>query len=133
MSDISFFKERKLKQHEMNEVCGGLEYSSKPKNAFVIRYGEIGDLFYIILKGRVSVWVPMMPDKMRRPIQKFKEMLRNKTDRPDDFKFPVSHLKEVMGHQKSVEENANQADDSNIIQPTTNRSHDSANLARDSS
>ena len=68
MQDISFFKERKLKPHEMNEVCGGLQYESKESESFVINYGDFGDKFYIILKGTVSVWIPVSYDEMKRPI-----------------------------------------------------------------
>lgn len=62
IADIGYFKQLKLKPYELNEVCSGLEYQAMPKESFVIRYGEEGDMFFIILKGRVSVWVPMSVD-----------------------------------------------------------------------
>lgn len=52
----------------MNEVCGGLQYESKESESFVINYGDFGDKFYIILKGTVSVWIPVSYDEMKRPI-----------------------------------------------------------------
>ena len=43
----------------MSEICSRLEYLPKPKDSLVVKYGDKGDLFYIILRGRVSVWVPV--------------------------------------------------------------------------
>ena len=40
MANIDFFKALKLKPQEMNEVCGGLEYAKRPKDSYVIRFGE---------------------------------------------------------------------------------------------
>ena len=45
-----------------------------------MRYGEQGDKFYLILKGRVSVWVPVPHREMKRPLQKFKELVQQKFD-----------------------------------------------------
>ena len=36
-----------------------LKYLSLPQNEEVVKYGENGDLFYIILKGTVGVKVPI--------------------------------------------------------------------------
>lgn len=94
MADISFFKERKLKTPDLNEVCGGLEYASYPNNSFVLRYGEVGDKFYIILKGKVSVWIPMKVENMRRPMKNFMDNVRNRFNRDNDFFFSKSVIKE---------------------------------------
>lgn len=48
----------------MVDVCNGLQYAYVPKDSFVIRYGEQGDSFYIILKGTVSVWAPVSAEEM---------------------------------------------------------------------
>ena len=60
-----------MKLHDLNEVCVGLQYESHPRDSFIIHYGDRGDKFYIILKGSVSVWLPVPIDEMKRPIQNF--------------------------------------------------------------
>lgn len=61
----------------MNEVCGGLQYESHPSDSFIIHYGDRGDKFYIILKGSVSVWLPVPINEMRRPMESFLSQTRN--------------------------------------------------------
>ena len=60
-----------MKEQEITEVCTGLEYQRMQDQSFVIRYGEEGDRFYIILTGCVSVWVPMQHADMKAPLAKF--------------------------------------------------------------
>ena len=59
----------------------------------VIRYGELGDSFYIILKGKCSVWAPVPVEEMRRPLALIKDNLKqrkgaSKNDQDLDFKIP---------------------------------------------
>ena len=95
IADIAYFKELKLKPYELNEVCSGLEYKAMTKDSFVIRYGEEGDLFYIILKGKVSVWVPVSMEEMRRPMKRLQDNIKNGShvDQPNAFKFTKNILK----------------------------------------
>ena len=37
-----------------------------------MRYGEEGERFYLILKGKVSIWVPVPHENMKEPLEKFK-------------------------------------------------------------
>ena len=98
MADISFFKERNMKRMEMNEVCAALEYDCVPKNSKVIRYGEEGDSFYIILKGDVSVWVPVPLKEITSPLQRFRESMRIKKAEKigNDFRFPKRILHDSL-------------------------------------
>jgi len=43
----------------MNVVFKSMKYSIFPKNHVVFWYGDKGDLYYIILKGKVSVKIPI--------------------------------------------------------------------------
>ena len=82
-----------LLKDSASKAAREIEYACQPKNSFVIRYGEAGDLFYIILRGRVSVWVPMSFQQMQRPIKKFRTHIRgNKFERSKDFLIPKSLL-----------------------------------------
>ena len=61
-----------LKDKDIELICSGLEYQQLPKNAAVMRYGEEGERFYLILKGKVSIWVPVPHANMKEPLEKFK-------------------------------------------------------------
>ena len=82
MENIKFFKERKIKDRELIDICSGLQYDCQPQDKFVINYGEDPNTasskadFYIILKGAVSVWVPVQNAKMTRIISKFKNKVK---------------------------------------------------------
>ena len=40
-----------------------------------MRYGEQGDQFYLLLDGKVSVWVPVPFKQMAGPVKKLKELV----------------------------------------------------------
>lgn len=40
-------------------MSNGFEYASMPKDAFVLKFGELNNTLYIVLGGKVSVWGPM--------------------------------------------------------------------------
>lgn len=48
----------------MIEICGGLVYETWPSDSRIITYGDVGDKFFIVLKGKVSVWVPVSKEDM---------------------------------------------------------------------
>ena len=73
MTPIKFFRQRHMKEREITEVCTGLEYLRMPKDSTVIRYGEEGDKFYIIMKGSVAIWLPFVNADMKRPLEAFKK------------------------------------------------------------
>ena len=104
MADIAFFKERKLKPHDIQEVCVGLQYLSKPKNSFVIKYGEEGDMFYIILKGKVSVWLPVPLHEMRKPMRNFSKLIKEKSAAAEDFRFTKKVIKDQFEPKVTDEE-----------------------------
>ena len=42
----------------MNEIASCMTYEFKPANHTIFDFGSIGDKFYIILEGMVSVLLP---------------------------------------------------------------------------
>lgn len=77
MANIAFFKNRKLKPAALNEVCGGLQYLKLTENSNVIHYGDVGDKFFIILKGTVSVWIPVPSNEIHKKLKRFESQMRN--------------------------------------------------------
>lgn len=61
LSDVKCLKKLNLKEIDLYEVYSGLKYREVPKDTTEIRYGEVGKVYYIILKGHCSVWVPLEP------------------------------------------------------------------------
>ncbi len=69
LQDVKFFKERFYKDNQLNEVdfyevISGLKYKQVKADTAEIRYGEPGDLFYIILSGVCSFWIPISTCEM---------------------------------------------------------------------
>ncbi len=61
IQEIKFFKDHNLKEADLLEVISGLRYKEVSKGTYEMRYGDIGKIFYIILTGEVSIWVPIAP------------------------------------------------------------------------
>ena len=47
------------------------------KDSCVIKYGDIGDSFYVMLEGEVSAWVPVPHKEMIKPLQQFKKRIKS--------------------------------------------------------
>ena len=58
MNIISKEKNLKLSENLIEQISINLHHEYIPKNNLVCRYGERGEKFYIILKGRVNFFVP---------------------------------------------------------------------------
>lgn len=56
--EIKLFKELNLKDDVMYEILAVMQYERYKKNHMVFNYEDVGDKFYIILKGHVSVLLP---------------------------------------------------------------------------
>lgn len=80
-----FFKEQNFaKEKDLHEVISVLKFKEVPANTYEIREGEKGDLFYILLKGQVTVWTPELNENM---IDDMHEWLRPKKDSEDSVHF----------------------------------------------
>lgn len=63
----------------MNVVFKSMKYCQFPKNTVVFRYGDKGDLYYVILKGYVSVKIPIKNEVQMNDYQ-FLEMILSDKD-----------------------------------------------------
>ena len=54
-----FFKNQNIKENqELNEIANSLNYQYVTANESVFRYGDEGDRFYFLLRGKCSVHIP---------------------------------------------------------------------------
>lgn len=59
IADIKFFQERKeIKPSDFRDLVTAFQYTEVGEKNKVIKYGEPGENFYVILSGKVSVMVP---------------------------------------------------------------------------
>ena len=61
----------------MKKVALELKHKSMRSDNYLIKYGVEGDDFYIIVEGEVSVWVPVPPEQIVKPLEKFKERVKS--------------------------------------------------------
>ena len=52
------FKDLKIKEDDWQGLYRSFQLRESHKNAVEVRYGDVGDKFYVILRGEVSVWIP---------------------------------------------------------------------------
>eukprot|EP00347_Sterkiella_histriomuscorum_P023290 403335214 len=60
---IEFFYQRDIKDADFPDIVQCLTYEHIEKGNDVFEYNSMGDKFYIILKGTVSVWIPNPDNK----------------------------------------------------------------------
>ena len=98
---LEFFKSRKVPTLYLKQTVNEFEHMLKPANSYVINFGEDPLLCYIILKGAVSIWIPVPMEDMIKPIQKLKRKVIEQASDIDgadeedlDFKFHFDPFKE---------------------------------------
>ena len=79
-----------------------LNYKKVPKDTYVIKYGALGDDFYIMLEGEVSAWVPVPHKEMIKPLQQFKKRIKNdilskNSNTMINFRFHLNPFKMAPG------------------------------------
>eukprot|EP00347_Sterkiella_histriomuscorum_P018268 403346159 len=60
--EIDFFREKDIKDNYFVDIVQALQYEHFDSGEYVFQDGDLGDKFYIILKGRVSVQLPYYVD-----------------------------------------------------------------------
>jgi hypothetical protein len=69
-------------------VVGNLKLVKKEHNTIVCRFGDEGEDFFIILKGRCSVWIPVSNANVVPLLNEFISKIKSvKTNVKDEFDF----------------------------------------------
>lgn len=58
MKEVKFFKDRDIKAMDYPDIVNALSYEHFNDSQCIMQWGELGDKFYILLKGQVGVLVP---------------------------------------------------------------------------
>ena len=53
-----------------------MNFKSTEQNKYLIKYGDVSEDFYIVLKGELSVWVPMTTSESYKILQKLKTRIK---------------------------------------------------------
>ena len=46
------------KDHELKEIANALDFQRNCSGSRVIKFGDQGDKWFILIEGKVSIWVP---------------------------------------------------------------------------
>eukprot|EP00347_Sterkiella_histriomuscorum_P020337 403338195 len=124
IKSIQFFKEKKLKDKDLTDICKRLRYHYCAPGKNAITHGERGDQFYIILDGQVGVFVPI-PKQQQIEMQKQQQLqqqsvIQAQQDQKTEFNKETSTQNENLRRMTIVKEGF-----SNVpllqVQPRMNR------------
>jgi hypothetical protein len=65
-----------------------------PQGKVEVRYGDIGDTFYMILKGEVSVWIPCDVTTVENGLIKLAQSLSNQTAKTESAPLKFRYTNE---------------------------------------
>ena len=111
VAKVPFFQKQNLKMYEYIDIAANLEYLKLPGQTNVCTIGEEGDLFYIILTGSCSIWVPVSAAQMKQVFADFKRKVEETNDQlnyheapkdlPFDFEFVSDGRDDLYNKKKS--------------------------------
>ncbi|TNV83980.1 hypothetical protein FGO68_gene11952 [Halteria grandinella] len=112
LKNITFFKENKVKEKDLTDIAKRLRHQVHPLGHEVIKHGDFGELFYLVLSGKVSVNVPIV-GQQRQPNQQLISEIslkanRDSADEPQiekaqfEVKVQQSHLSKTPGHRRQI-------------------------------
>jgi CRP-like cAMP-binding protein len=58
ISEIKFFREKNIKHKDMMDLASAFKFHKEEANSNVFDHGDVGENFYIIIKGIVGVEIP---------------------------------------------------------------------------
>ena len=56
----------------MVEICNSLDFENQDSNEYVMKHGDEGDSFKLVIKGKVTVWIPMKMENMIGTIEELR-------------------------------------------------------------
>ena len=57
-SNVNIFAKNGIDGNDLLKVINSMYYQFFPQKSVIFRYGDEGDVFYIIISGKVQVWLP---------------------------------------------------------------------------
>ena len=75
---------------DIAEIIECLEIQESKFGSYVCRYGEHGDEFYITIKGRASVFIPVTNEKVFDVVSQFKKTIGQIDSNNTDFQWQDS-------------------------------------------
>ena len=70
--NYKFFKELGIVRKEMIEICNSLDFEMQESDSYVMKHGDEGDSFKLVIKGKVTVWIPMKIESMVNQIEELR-------------------------------------------------------------
>ena len=92
IKDNKFFKDRKeLTQKDIKDLASMFQFAEIKQYHNVFEYGDIGELFYMIIKGSVSILIPNA--EIKRWDAQRKDLLRLRSWKADEFNQKLKKAK----------------------------------------
>lgn len=92
VQQVPFFQKQGLKPAEFLDISINMDYCKLPKNANVVKAGDEGDQFFIVLSGKVSVWVHVSDSEMKKIFDLIKKKIVDQRMPWDDAKFDIEFV-----------------------------------------
>jgi hypothetical protein len=72
-----------MKDQDMIEIFQGIKLKKEPAGSTTIRYGDKGEIFYIILEGEASCWIPVELKKSHEITEGYLKQISQANEAPD--------------------------------------------------
>ena len=76
LGSTPFLKGLKLPPQNLSPLLALFQLEHSTKDKYIIRYGQAASSFFIILDGTVSLWSPVRPQAMLKPLHHFRVKLK---------------------------------------------------------
>ena len=91
LGSTPFLKDLKLPPQTLSPLLAHFHLEHSTKDKYVIRHGQAASSFFVILDGTVSLWSPVRPQAMLKPLHHFRvklqEAIQNSETKLEGFNF----------------------------------------------